>query len=174
MPSCIGSNRISSWYLVALIAIICNRVSAEDGPFAGKTAGAQWSANALKMPFCWCPAGKFTMGSPENEVGRDINENCVDVVLTHGFWLAKFEVTQAEYHQVMQKRPSKFRGDRRPVETVTWHEAKKFCEKLTAMERSMGRLPIGWRYCLPTEAQWEYACRAVRAHDFALATTRKN
>ena len=146
---------------------------ASGDKFAGTRSGEEWDGNGLKMKFCWCPAGKFTMGSPESEKDRGFGENQVEVTLTQGFWLGKYEVTQSEYEKVMGKNPSQFcaTGSNRsrvaghytsrfPVEYVKWSDAEDYCRKLTAQERAAGRLPEGWEYRLPTEAQWEYACRA--------------
>lgn len=83
------------------------------------------------------------------------------VTLTRDFWIGKYEVTQAEYSEVAGKNPSHFKDDpKRPVEKVTFFEASDFCVALTERERRAGRLPLGFQYRLPTEAEWEYACRA--------------
>jgi sulfatase modifying factor 1 len=130
-------------------------------PFIGKTTGEEQEFGSLKMKFCWCPPGKFKMSSPPNEAGRPFTEpDQVDVVLTQGYWLGKYEVTQDEFLRVMGVNPSRSKVKRLPVETVSWKSAVAFCEKLTADERTAGVLPKGWAYRLPTEAQWEYACRA--------------
>ena len=78
------------------------------------------------------------------------------VILTKGFYLGKYEVTQEQYKKVMGKNPSKFKGDKLPVEHISWNDAVAFCEELNKKER----IPRGWEFALPTEAQWEYACRA--------------
>jgi formylglycine-generating enzyme required for sulfatase activity len=123
----------------------------------------------------WIPAGTFTMGSPLTELDRDDNEGPQMVVtLTRGFWMGKRPVTQAEYEDVMGYNPSFFIGIRnwpspgidygnepdRPVEQVEWDDAVAFCAALTERERAAGRIPAGTAYRLPTEAEWEYACRA--------------
>jgi len=110
----------------------------------------------------WIPPGTFTMGSPPSERGRWDDEGPETVVtISKGFWLGKYEVTQREYLDVMGSNPSYFTGDLdRPVEQVTWDDAVEYCNRLTARERAAGRLPAGYEYRLPTEAQWEYACRA--------------
>ncbi|MBK9140509.1 MAG: SUMF1/EgtB/PvdO family nonheme iron enzyme [Verrucomicrobia bacterium] len=110
----------------------------------------------------WIPPGTFTMGSPASERNRYYNEEPrTQVTLSRGFWLGKYEVTQREYLAVMGNNPSYFTGDLdRPVEQVSWNDAVAYCEKLTQQERAAGRLPEGYEYRLPTEAQWEYACRA--------------
>jgi formylglycine-generating enzyme required for sulfatase activity len=75
--------------------------------------------------------------------------------------MGKYEVTQGEYVAMMGSNPSSFTGNlNRPVEQVTWYEATNYCARLTAQERTTGRLPAGWVYRLPTEAEWEYAARA--------------
>lgn len=115
----------------------------------------------------WIPPGTFTMGSPASEAGRKTNEGPqTQVTLTDGFWMGKFEVTQRDYIAVMASNPSRFQPPEfsenldRPVDSVGWYDAVTYCEKLTQQERAAGRLPAGYRYQLPTEAQWEYACRA--------------
>jgi formylglycine-generating enzyme required for sulfatase activity len=112
--------------------------------------------------FAYVPAGTFTMGSPDGEQDRGSNEGPqTRVTLTKGFWMGRYEVTQAEYLAVMGSNPSYFTGAlNRPVEQVTWYEATNYCARLTAQERSAGRLQAGWAYRLPTEAEWEYAARA--------------
>jgi len=119
----------------------------------------------------WIPAGRFTMGSPESDRGRLAVEGPqTRVTLTQSFWMGKYEVTQGEYEAVMGENPSQFNGVRgetdygidrnRPVETVTWFDVVGYCQRLTEQEGAAGHLPEGWEYRLPTEAEWEYACRA--------------
>jgi formylglycine-generating enzyme required for sulfatase activity len=83
------------------------------------------------------------------------------VSLQRDYWLGKYEVTQAEYAALMGQNPSHFAGDtNRPVEKLSFYDAQAYCAALTARERSAGRLPPGFEYRLPSEAEWEYACRA--------------
>lgn len=91
------------------------------------------------------------------------------VSLTRGFWMARHEVTQAQYEEIMQQDPSHFQGlgPDAPVERVDWFAAVEFCGRLTERERDAGRLPEGYFFTLPTEAQWEYACRAGTQTAFA-------
>ncbi len=114
----------------------------------------------LAMEMEWCPPGSFVMGSPETELDRFDIEYLHQEIINQGFYLGKYEVTQAQYKSIMGKNPSEFSGDNNPVEQVTWYDAMVFCEKLTRREHEEGRLPEGYEYTLPTEAQWEYACRA--------------
>ena len=104
--------------------------------------------------------GTFTMG----EYGE-----AHQVTLTKPFWLGKTEVTQGQWETLMGNNPSymKNAGREAPVEQVSWEDAMQFCRKLTERERSAGRLPEGYEYTLPTEAQWEYACRAGTTGDYA-------
>jgi len=113
------------------------------------------------------------MGSPKGERRLLANEESVDVALSRGFWMGKYEVTQAQYRYVMGKRPSHFKGDSLPVESVSWIEATEFCQQLTKLERKAGRLPMNWEYRLPTEAQWEYACRAGTTTHYSFGNDRK-
>ena len=116
----------------------------------------------------WIPPGTFLMGSPTNEVDRWHDEGPqTRVTLSRGFYVGKYEVTQGEYLRVMGSNPSWFStnsGDAedlsRPVEVVTWFDATNYCGLLTERERAAGRLLEGYVYRLPTEAEWEYACRA--------------
>ena len=119
--------------------------------------------------FVWLPAGRFTMGSPDSEQDRESNEGPqMLVTLTRGFWMGRYEVTQGEYQLVMGSNPSLLVGDtNRPVENVSWHDATDYCGRLTLQERAAGRLPAGWEYRLPTEAQWEYAARAGTTNRFS-------
>ena len=108
--------------------------------------------------------GTFVMGSPVEEVGRSSNEGPqTQVTLTKGFYMGKYEVTQAEYLAVTGTNPSNFQSPvdtSRPVEMVSWNDAVAYCNTLTITERIAGRCPATWSYRLPTEAEWEYACRA--------------
>ena len=113
----------------------------------------------LNMEMIPIPAGTFVMGSPPDEDGRFPDEDLqTTVTITKPFWLGKTEVTQSQWKAVMGNNPSLFTGDDLPVVNVDWHDAVAFCEKLNEMKRDT--LPAGYRYTLPTEAQWEYACRA--------------
>ena len=115
------------------------------------------------------PPGTFRMGSPTNEVDRDSDEGPqTAVTISRGYWMGKYEVTQGEYEAVMGNNPSFFTGDtNRPVEQVTWYDAVAYCEALTARERLAGRIGTNSVYRLPTEAEWEYACRAWTSTRFS-------
>ena len=109
----------------------------------------------ISMAFVWIPPGEFQMGSPESEEGRLDREGPLhEVRISRGFWLGKFEVTQGEWEAVMGSNPSEYRGDARlPVETVSWNDVHEFIGRLNdAAGDSL--------YRLPSEAEWEYACRA--------------
>jgi formylglycine-generating enzyme required for sulfatase activity len=83
------------------------------------------------------------------------------VYLTQGIWMGKFLVTQAEWQNVMSNNPSYFSGNpNRPVEQVSWFDAVQYCQTLTASAQAAGQIATNWAYRLPTEAEWEYACRA--------------
>jgi formylglycine-generating enzyme required for sulfatase activity len=135
----------------------------EPGAFAGSNAGDECDVVGIK--FCWCPAGRFIMGSPRNEPERRLGEDQVEVTLTKGFWMAKFEATQGQWKRVVGDLPGPLtaelpEGDDFPVGNVNFAEAEAFCQKLTELGRRSGELPNDWEFRLPTEAQWEYSCRA--------------
>ena len=139
----------------------------------------------VAMDMIWCPPGTFTMGSPTTEVGRMADrEDEHNVSFTKGFYLGKYEVTQAQYEVVMtgatgdlNATPSNWSGNPdRPVEMVSWEDIQVFLSRLN--EQHAGNLPAGWSFALPTESQWEYACRAGTATVYSwgnsIASTNAN
>ena len=127
----------------------------------GSRAGELREFGGIEM--VWCPPGAFEMGSPGSEEGRFDNETQHRVTLTKGFWMAKTETTQGQWESVMGDNPSHFKGMDLPVETVSWDDVQGWLGKMN--ERHP--LPAGWKWELPTEAQWEYACRAGTETAFA-------
>jgi sulfatase modifying factor 1 len=125
-----------------------------------EAVGKPFAIADLSMDMLWVEPGSFEMGSPSSEKDRQDRETPHAVTLTEGFYLGKHEVTQTQWEKVMGSNPSRYKGADRPVERVSWTEVTAFCDKLTELERKAGRLPAGMSYQLPTEAQWEYACRA--------------
>ena len=144
-------------------------------------AGEEQDGNGLKMAFCWCPPGRFRMGNTPGSRWQFVDAAPVQVTLTHGYWMGKFEVTQGQWHSVMGKtlrdqraldpgqprpvgdgsmREHVGEGPDHPIYFVSHAEAEEFCRRLTEEERKAGRLQPGWDYRLPSEAQWEFACRA--------------
>lgn len=124
----------------------------------------------LNLELVWIKSGTFLMGSPVDEPLRDKAEGPqTRVMLSKGYWLGKTEVTQGQYEAVMGTNPSHFKkvGIDAPVEQVSWIDAMEFCRTLTERERVEGRLPKGYAFSLPTEAQWEYACRSETTGSFS-------
>lgn len=188
---------MKGWLILVLIA-----GAVQDGRgqtlFAGQRPGQLREDNGAGIRLRWCPPGRFVMGSPADEPGRDTDEDQHPVVLSRGFWLGETEVTQAQWKAVtgrtlrdqarlMLEDPRVYRmggqdvtmrdvakpwGEDEaasvcaaeapavPIYYVSWEEAAEFCRQLTARERAAKRLSRETEYALPTEAQWEYACRA--------------
>ena len=103
------------------------------------------------------------MGSPAEEAGRQDNEGPQRTVAVPSFFMGRFPVTQAQYEAVMGQNPSNFKGADRPVESLSWDDAVAFCEKLSGL--------VGRTYRLPSEAEWEYACRAKTTTPFNVGPT---
>ncbi len=125
--------------------------------------------NSSGITLMFIPAGSFVMGSPSSprEYGRSLDETQHPVTLTRSFLMSRTEITQKDYAAIMGFNPSPMKGDKLPASNMTWFDAEKFCVQLTTKERAAGKLPAEWGYRLPTEAEWEYACRAGSTGAFA-------
>src|ERR1043166_2051343 len=120
--------------------------------------------NSLGMKFAWIPAGSFLMGSPKQEKERQANETQHKVTLTKGFYMGIHLVTQEQWQAVMGNNPSGFKNEKNlPVEVVSWNDCQKFLKKLVEKDKKP--------YRLPTEAEWEYACRAGTTTPFHFGET---
>ena len=127
-------------------------IEVEESPYmTGETDSVDLSGGAT-MEFVWIGPGTFTMGSSEQEEGRDQDEMQHPVIISQGFFLGKYEVTQAQWESVMGNNPSYFPGENQPVEQVSWEDVQAFIQQLNEEMDDV--------YRLPTEAEWEYACRA--------------
>jgi formylglycine-generating enzyme required for sulfatase activity len=122
--------------------------------------------NSIGMKFVWIPPGTFMMGSPQEEKERDDHETQHKVTLTKGFYMGVHLVTQEQWQEVMGNNPSHFKGEKNlPVETVAWNHCQEFIKKLR--EKDKDKKP----YRLPTEAEWEYSCRAGTTTPFHFGDT---
>jgi formylglycine-generating enzyme required for sulfatase activity len=160
--------------LVASVLVGCRgfeAVTVVDDPteravasvFAASKAGDKQEFFGVEVR--WCPPGTFMMGSPTDEVERRMPERQVEVTLTQGFWMSTHEATQGDWKRVMGELPGELtaellEGDSYPVGNVNFAECEAYCAKLTELAHKSGDLPTDWEFRLPTEAQWEYACRA--------------
>jgi formylglycine-generating enzyme required for sulfatase activity len=122
--------------------------------------------NGSQFRFRFCPPGNFVMGSSDSEPGRHPNENAAPVQISTGFWMGETEITQGQWNAVMKANFARFKGANLPVEMVKWEDALWFLESLN--HRIV--LPAPWQFALPTEAQWEYACRAGTQTPFSFGT----
>ncbi|WP_309400746.1 SUMF1/EgtB/PvdO family nonheme iron enzyme [Cerasicoccus maritimus] len=130
-------------------------------PIPGPEKGQNYEVPFLGMKLVWAPPGSFSMGSPPTEPSRLPEEGpTTKVTLSKGYWIGVHEVTQQQYADLIGFNPSRLQGKLRPVEYVSWKEAMAYCRKLTEREQKADRLPLGYEYRLPTEAEWEYAARA--------------
>ncbi len=137
--------------------------SSQKDPFSGTYAGEESTVNNIRL--CWCPEGNFIIGSPENEVEHRSFENQVEITISRGFWTAKYELTQGEWKMIEGDLPGKLTlellgGDEYPVGNVNFEEAENYCKRLSDIAHQKEELPENWEFRLPTEAQWEYTCRA--------------
>ena len=119
--------------------------------------------NGVILEMAAIPGGTFIMGSPEKEDGRSGREGSQHQVTVPSFFMGKYPVTQAQYQAITGTNPSRFKSDNRPVENVSWNNAVAFCEKLSQR--------TGKTYRLPSEAEWEYACRAGTTTPFYFGET---
>lgn len=173
-PRSRGLNRSVATALLGLAAFAGGCVSSP-----GARAGRAWSvplSETVSLPMIWAPAGTFVMGSPESEPERKTDEGPqTTVTLSKGFWLGTNLVTIGQWRAVTgrglreqrvftgARNPDQGMGsqdDDVPMYYISWTDAMDFCQALTVREKAAGRLPDGYEYTLPTEAQWEYACRA--------------
>ena len=166
----LGSTDLTAWSEVGTASNTLGSISFVD--VASHLFPQRFYRALLQNPpanMVFVPPNTFTMGSPGNEPDRNTNEGPqTTVTLTHGFWIGKYEVTQAEYLAVMNANPSVFPGDlSRPVSSVSWLDATNYCAKLTQRELAAGRIPAGSQYRLPTEAEWECAARGGASTRFS-------
>jgi sulfatase modifying factor 1 len=140
-------------------------------------AGERFYRALIPVPtnMVWVPAGSFVMGSPTNEIQRSTNELQHPVSFTNGFFVARFLVTQSNWISMMGTNPSYFVPSNgftadlnRPVEEVNWFDASNYCFALTRQQQGGGQIFTNWFYRLPTESEWEYACRAGTTNAFYL------
>ena len=151
-------------------------LSRSSDSLRGTKAGDEIEIAGVEV--CWCPPGKFKMGSPATEPWHRPDEEQVEVTLTKGFWMGKYEVTQAQWKRVMgtthgdtNRTLNAGVGENFPIYWVSYKDAEEFCRKLTSAARAAGELPEGWEFRLPTEAQWEYACRAGTTTPYSFGET---
>ncbi len=122
---------------------------------------ARLTVSGVNLEMIRVNPGTFTMGAEADASNRRPDRKPHRVTISRSYYLGRFPVTQEQWRAVMGDAPSHFSGEANlPVENVSWFEAGAFCEKLTEMARRSGAIPDGWAFALPTEAQWEYACRA--------------
>ena len=167
----------AAWQTLSNFTLLNSPTTVQDPSLATNQQGFYRVKLVAPTNAAWIPAGTFTMGSPTNELLRVVTETQHVVTLTKSFHLGKFPVTQGSYLSVMNTNPSYFTPANgfsadlnRPVEQVSWSDATNYCAKLTQSEQAAGRIFTNWLYRLPTEAEWEYACRAGTTTPFYTGT----
>jgi sulfatase modifying factor 1 len=158
-------------YLVSLVLVAAFAALAAELPgfvpdrkLPGENDPPKHFTNSIGMKFVWIRPGTFVMGSPANEEGRADNETQHKVTLTKGYYMGVHLVTQEQWQAVMGNNPSKFKGEENlPVEQVSWDDCQEFIKKLRDKDKKA--------YRMPTEAEWEYACRAGTTTPFHFGET---
>jgi len=149
------NTRVVVFGLLLGLSQILSGAYAEEFKDAGSTerpAGTVWTEPKTGMEFVWIPTGCFQMGGDADKSEQPVHKVCIK-----GFWMGRYEVTQAQYQQMMGNNPSRFLGPDKPVEQVAWDDALNFAEEMSYR--------TGSKVKLPSEAEWEYACRAGGAHE---------
>jgi formylglycine-generating enzyme required for sulfatase activity len=142
-------------FLSPLNCVLFAQAESADEP--NTPSKKNWIVPDLGIKCTYIESGTFQMGSAES--GPNDEKPVHEVKISRGFWMGTCEITQAQWLALMGTDPSKYKGNELPVEMVSWHEVVEFCRKLTDRERKKGKLPDGYVYRLPTEAEWEYAAR---------------
>ena len=163
------TNAANAWHCVEFLQLPMSPYLWLDKSTAA-TGKRFYQALAFTAPsnLVFIPPGTFRMGSATNEVGRSLKEGPqTEVTISRGFWMGKYLVTQGDYQALMGSNPSYFSSSNgftldlsRPVDSVSWFDATDYCTLLTTREQAADHIPKGSAYRLPTEAEWEYACRA--------------
>ena len=141
------------WEASSLTGTFTFAAQPSENCWANETPGAACAEPTTGMEFVYVPGGCFQMGSTATEIEQPVHEVCLQ-----GFWMGKYEVTQAQWQTVMGKNPSSFQGADRPVESISWNDAQEFVSNLNVAVETHGRASL--QFQLPSEAQWEYAARA--------------
>src|SRR5688500_2306008 len=139
--------------IAASLSLCCIAIAADKPALPGSYEVKNPSLTLLRIE-----PGEFLMGSPADEPGHNPREHQHKVKITKPFYIQSTEVTQAQWQALMGDNPSYFKGENLPVENVSWEDARRFCEKLSEREKR--------KFRLPTEAEWEYACRAGKTGSY--------
>lgn len=146
-------------FCLSLVVVLAGSVQAQD-----KKDPPKEFTNSIGMKFVWIKPGSFMMGSPKEEKERFPNETQHKVTLTKGFYMGVYAVTQEQWQQIMGNNPSFFKGEKNhPVDSVSWDDCQEFIKKLRAKDKK--------QYRLPSEAEWEYSCRAGTKTPFHFGET---
>ena len=162
----------NGWKCLDLVLLPATNFIWSDTSASAATGRRFYRAVATATNFVFILPGTFTMGSPANEALRVSDESQHVVAISKGFYLEKTMVTQGEYLAVVVSNPSFFTGNTNlPVEQVSWIDATNYCALRTQLEQAAGLIPTNYAYRLPTESEWEYACRAGTTTALYLGST---
>ena len=160
---------IQGWVMAILVTVlgVCRAADSATDPVTNVAPGTVSTVDVygVKLELVWIPPGKFMMGSPDSEQGRVGNEGPQhEVTISQGFWMSKYEITQEQWEKMPPgANPSAVKNPRNPVEMVTWEDCNRFINELNSRVKGTN---YHMQYRLPTEAEWEYACRAGTATAF--------
>ena len=145
-------------HVLLLVSLVCfqsisnNAYASDTVQGAEPSAGTIWTEPKTGMEFVWAPSGCFQMGGDGEVFEKPIHKVCLK-----GYWIGRYEVTQKQYQQIMGQNDSHFQGLSNPVDRVNWHDATNFVQQMST--------DTSIKIRLPSEAEWEYACRAGGKHD---------
>ena len=144
--------------LLVMVAVICITGCKDETFYSEKIVLPLPGKAAAPLELLLMKPGKFIIGTNTDEKSDEGNEKYKKAIISKHFWIGKFEVTQEQWQSLMENNPSKYKAKNHPVEEVGYYQSLEFCKKLNKLHAD--KLPAGYKFYLPSETEWEYACRA--------------